>query len=123
MSSIQSAITRWGWRFNTLWDGIDPGDLRFRPQVAVVFGDTQGFLMRGWKRFFSGVRWIYVRSPANHRLASGTGVSDGTAAVEHAVVTALRQKSMQYLMLSRGSGRAKTEQINVSQHRRRSCLY
>ena len=32
---------------------------------------------------------------------------DGTAAVEHAVVTALQQKSTQQLALSRGSGRVK----------------
>ena len=32
------------------------------------------FLMRGWEHIISGVRWLYVRSPANQRSASGTGV-------------------------------------------------
>ena len=36
MSPSQSAITQWGWRFQTLRGGIDPGDLRFRPQVVGV---------------------------------------------------------------------------------------
>ena len=30
----------------------------------------EGFLFRGWKPIFSGVRWLYVRSPANQRLTS-----------------------------------------------------
>ena len=47
---------------------------------------------------------------------------DGNAAVEHVVVLALQQ-IMQKLAPSRGSNRAKTEWINISQHRCTSCLY
>ena len=36
MSPNQSEITQWGWGFHTLRGGIDPGDLRFRPQVVGV---------------------------------------------------------------------------------------
>ena len=64
--------------------------------------------------------WLHARKTKHQ---SHRPYSDGTAAVEHAVVTALQQKSMQYLALSSGSGRVKTEWINISQHRRRSCLY
>ena len=35
----------------------------------------EGFLLRGWELILPGVRWLYVRSPANLRWASGTGVS------------------------------------------------
>ena len=36
MSPSQSAITQWSWGFHTLRSVIDPGDLRFRPQVVGV---------------------------------------------------------------------------------------
>ena len=36
MGPIQSAITQWGWGFNTLRGGIDQGDLRFSPRVDGV---------------------------------------------------------------------------------------
>ena len=36
MSLIQSATSQWGWGFHTLRGGIDPGNLRFRPQVVEV---------------------------------------------------------------------------------------
>ena len=32
-------------------------------------------MTRGWERILPGVRWIYVRSSANHRSATGNGVS------------------------------------------------
>ena len=32
MSPIQSATSRWGWGVHTARSGIDPGDLRVRPQ-------------------------------------------------------------------------------------------
>ena len=35
-SLIQSPTSQWGWRFQTLWGGIDPGDLRFCPRVVGV---------------------------------------------------------------------------------------
>ena len=34
----------------------------------------EGFLIRGCELILSGVRWLYVRSSANQRSASGTGV-------------------------------------------------
>ena len=42
-SPSQSAITQWGWRFQTLRGGIDPGDLRFRPQVVGVVDTWKDF--------------------------------------------------------------------------------
>ena len=35
----------------------------------------EGFLIRGWEPILLGVRWLYVRSPANQRSASEAGVS------------------------------------------------
>ena len=34
MSPSQSATSQWGWGFHTVWSGIDPGDLHFRPRVV-----------------------------------------------------------------------------------------
>ena len=36
----------WGWGFHTLWGGIDPGDLFFRPRVVGV--------VEIWREFSSG---------------------------------------------------------------------
>ena len=46
MSPSLSEISQWGWGFNTLRGGIDPGDLRFRLRVVRVVDI--------WKRFWSG---------------------------------------------------------------------
>ena len=36
MRPIQSAITQWGWGFNAMRGGVDPGDLRFPRRVVHV---------------------------------------------------------------------------------------
>ena len=35
----------------------------------------EGYLSRGWDPTLPGVRWLYIRTPANQRSADGTGVS------------------------------------------------
>ena len=47
----------------------------------------EGFLMRGWELILPGVRWLYVRSSANQRSASGTGVSTPCRAVSTRGIT------------------------------------
>ena len=39
----QSATSQLGWGLHTLWCGIDPGDLRFRPRVVGVEEICKGF--------------------------------------------------------------------------------
>ena len=46
MSPSQSATGRWGLGFLTVWGGINPGDLRFRPRAIGV--------VEVWKDFCSG---------------------------------------------------------------------
>ena len=36
MGPSPSSITQWSWGFHTVWGGIAPGDLRFRPGVVLV---------------------------------------------------------------------------------------
>ena len=47
----------------------------------------EGFLMRRWEPILPGVRWLYVRSPANQRSASETGVSTPCGAVSTRGIT------------------------------------
>ena len=54
MNPRQSAITPWGWSFYTTWGGIDPGDLRFRPQFVGIVRDIEVFMFRGWNIMFLG---------------------------------------------------------------------
>ena len=52
-----------------------PGGCAFTSPGCWSCRDMEGFLTRGWERILPGVRWLYVRSPADERSASGTGVS------------------------------------------------
>ena len=51
--------------------------------------DIEEFITRGWKLILPGVRWLYVRSPANQRSASRTGVSTPCGAVLTRGITVL----------------------------------
>ena len=55
---------------------------RYRPEGSSFsspgswsFTCMEVFLMRGWEPILPEVRWLFVRSPANQRSTSGTGVS------------------------------------------------
>ena len=51
--------------------------------------DMEGFLIRGWELFLPGVHWLYERSTANQRSASGPGVSTPFGAVSDRGITVL----------------------------------
>ena len=41
----------------------------------------EGYVVRGWETIIPGARWLFVRSPANQRSDSGSGVSTPCGAV------------------------------------------
>ena len=43
MNPSQSAISKWGWSFHTVWGGIDPEGHRFRPSFVVVVNLCKDF--------------------------------------------------------------------------------
>ena len=47
----------------------------------------EGFLIWGCEPILPGVRWLYVRAPANQRSASGAGVSTPFGAVSTLGIT------------------------------------
>ena len=60
MSPNQSASSQWGWGFHAVWDGIDPGDFRFRPWVVGSCRDLGGLIISGWDLILpgcGGTRW------------------------------------------------------------------
>ena len=85
MSPSQTAITQWGWRFHTLWGGIDAGDLPLSLGCWSCRG-MEGFLTRGWEFILSGcggtaalargatlaARWLHEpQSISNHPVGLG----------------------------------------------------
>ena len=53
------------------------------------FTCMEGFIIRRWEPVLPGVRWFYVRFPANQRSANGAGVSTPFGAVYDRGITAL----------------------------------
>ena len=73
--------------------GFPHGAGRFRPGGSPISSPgwsckgIEGFLIREWKPILPGVRWLCVRSPANHRPASAAGVSTPCGAVSTRGIT------------------------------------
>ena len=73
---------------------------RYRPKGYSSPGcwsckSKEGFMIRRWEPILPGVRCLYVRSPANHRSASGTAASTPCRATRRITVFLPRLSELQ----------------------------